>query len=124
MISALMLCAPPVVFTNNTAVKIRPPIPRTVSSAPKILLIFIFFNYRVFSCDKTESLKYGYSFKVPGSENKHIKLLLKYLSDMYILQVMEKSKCFKKPDNNNYNNHNVEDCFDCTFHGDVPVDKP
>ena len=60
--------------------------PRTVSNAPKILLIFIL--------------------------------------NMHILQVMKKPKCLEKPNDNNNHNHNVEDLFDLSVHGDVGIYKP
>lgn len=41
MASALISRVPPEVFTNITAEYIRPPMPRSVSKAPKILLRFI-----------------------------------------------------------------------------------
>ena len=44
--------------------------------------------------------------------------------NMKILQVSEKSKYLKKPDNNNNYNHNVEDIFDFMIHRDVIIDKP
>ena len=43
---------------------------------------------------------------------------------MYILQMTEKSKCLKKPNDNNNYNHNIEDFFDFAIHGDVCIDKP
>lgn len=45
MISDFTSLISPAVLENNTAVYIRPPIPRAVSNAPKILFKFIIFNF-------------------------------------------------------------------------------
>ncbi len=44
--------------------------------------------------------------------------------NMYILQVIEKSKNFYQPDYDNNHNHNVQDSSDFTIHRDIVVDKP
>jgi len=37
---------------------------------------------------------------------------------------MEKPKYLEKPNNNCNYNHNIEDGFDFSIHGDVCIDKP
>ena len=41
-----------------------------------------------------------------------------------ILQVMEKSKYFQKPNNNNDYNNNIEDTFNCMIHRDESINEP
>jgi hypothetical protein len=43
---------------------------------------------------------------------------------MQILQVIENPEYLEKPDDHSNNYHNVQDIFNFTVHGDVPVDKP
>jgi hypothetical protein len=46
------------------------------------------------------------------------------VSDMYICQIGEKSKYFKKPYDKNYYYHKVENLFDFVIHGDESIDDP
>jgi hypothetical protein len=57
-------------------------------------------------------------------ENKHSNNFAILFSNVQILQVMKKSKYLEKPNDNNYHNHNVEDPFDLTIHGDECIHKP
>lgn len=43
---------------------------------------------------------------------------------MYIHHGIEQSKYLEKPNDYGYHNHNIQDSFYFTIHGDVRIDKP
>lgn len=64
--------------------------------------------FRRFNIEKADLLNY------PG----------KHSLNMNSHQVAEEPKDFKKPDDNNNHDHNVEDFFYGSIHGDHCIDKP
>ena len=86
-----------------------------VNKAPKILLTFIinYINDWVRS-EKDQRINFNQHFEWPPT----------CVLNMYIHQVTENPEHLEKPDNNNNDNHDIEDCFDFSIHGDVCVYKP
>lgn len=97
--TALISWAPPLLFMNNTAAQIKPPMPRTVSNPPKIFLIFI-------------------------SAYKYCRYKIKCILNAYITQVMENPEYFQKPYNNEDYHHNIQNGFNLFIHRDVRINEP